>query len=92
MTPDTIAILVLLIYVIGYFPSVIIIAMIDKRIPPGEDYLGDRYSFSAGMAIIWFLSIPVGLFILVRETRSFSSVLTYVEKVHLWIESKLERK
>jgi hypothetical protein len=91
MTLGTIAILVLLIYVIGYFPSVIIIAMIDKRIPSDVD-LGDRYSFSAGMAIIWFLSIPVGLFILVRETRSFSFVLTYVEKVHFWIESKLERK
>jgi hypothetical protein len=66
--------------------------MIDKRIPPGEEYLGDRYSFSAGMAIIWFLSIPIGLFYLFVKSHSFSFVLTYVEKVHFWIESKLERK
>jgi hypothetical protein len=91
MTLGTIAILVLLIYVIGYFPSVIIIAMIDKRIPSDVD-LGDRYSFSAGMAIIWFLSIPIGLFYLFVKSHSFSFVLTYVEKVHFWIESKLERK
>ena len=69
MTSGTIAILVLLIYIIGYFPSVIIIAMLEKRISyPHESE--DRYPWSVRTAILWPLAIPVvGLFVLCDEGK-----------------------